>query len=619
MSIIFGMKKPNDVAIEDSEFVDLAHATGRYAADGTSWKIDGSVGMGFQPYNTHQRSNLELQPALDTRNNMVTFDGRLDNYQELCNLLNIQDTTLPDSRIVLSAFELWGEEAFSRLVGDWALALWVNTERSIYLARDHAGTRSLYFERSDECVLWGTFLETFFTGQRTREFDKAFAASYLACQPIRELTPYKGIRAIPPAHYLKFHKGELTQKAHWRWMVKSRINYRKDADYEKHFLTLFQQSVERRTGPGAPILAQLSGGMDSTSIVCLSDHLRRERGAAPADLLTTISYYDDSEPNWNERPYFTAVEASRGKAGFHIDVSTFERSWQPANPAKGRYLLPGGDASTLSRESDFVNLVSCGGFRCILSGVGGDEVLGGVPNPLPELGNYLVTLRLSLLLRTSMHWCLATRTPIAHMLGRTALFVANLYRWKSGLATAGLSWIKPQLYHALRERARRDIAREGLLSGTPATISNGLSWWAALDTLPTLYPSLLHRYVYLYPYLDRDLVEFLSSIPQEQLLRPGQRRSLMRRSLREIVPALILERRRKAFVIRRTVSSLRMSADGVKRLFSGSRLEDCGCVDGEQLRLRMNSMIDDRAPEERAQLLRAIALELWLRAQPPVR
>jgi asparagine synthase (glutamine-hydrolysing) len=618
MSIIFGMKKPDGVAVEDSELVHLAHATGRYAADGTCRKIDGSVGMGFQPYNTHQRSNLELQPAVDTRNNMVTFDGRLDNHQELCSLLDIRDTTLPDSQIVLSAFELWGEEAFSQLVGDWALALWVNTERSIYLARDHAGTRSLYFEQSDECVLWGTFLETFFTGQRTRELDKAFAASYLACRPIRELTPYKDIRAIPPAHYLKFNKGERTQKAHWRWMVKSRINYRRDADYEEHFLTLFQQSVERRTGPGAPILAQLSGGMDSTSIVCLSDHLRRERGATPGDLLTTISYYDDSEPNWNERPYFTAVEASRGKAGFHIDVSTFERSWQPSNPAKGRYLLPGADASTVSRESGFLNLVSHGGYRSILSGIGGDEVLGGVPNPLPELANYLVTLRPSALLRTSMRWCLATRTPIAHMLGRTVLFVASLYRSKSGAGKPGLHWIKPQLHQALRERERRDIAREGLLGNTPASVSNGLSWWAALDTLPTLYPSLLHRHVYLYPYLDRDLVEFLFSIPQEQLLRPGQRRSLMRRSLRGIVPALILERRRKAFVIRSTVNSLRLSGDAIKRLFSRSRLEDCGCVDGEQLRLMLDLMIDDSVPEERAQLLRAIALELWLRAQPPV-
>ena len=63
--------------------------------------------------------------------------------------------------------------------------------------------------------------------------------------------------------------------------------------------------------------------MDSSSIVCMADTIIA-RGAAETPRLDTISYYDDSEPNWNERPYFTKVEEKRGRTGCHIDVGKQE-------------------------------------------------------------------------------------------------------------------------------------------------------------------------------------------------------------------------------------------------------------------------------------------------------
>jgi len=267
VSIIFGLRKGEGQAVEEPQLIHLASATGRYAPDGTFVRASGRLGMGFQPYYTHQRANLEAQPAVDARGNMLTFDGRLDNHADLCKLLNIAESDTADSLIVLAALDRWGEECFSRFVGDWALAFWSNTEQSLYLARDHAGTRTLYFEQTDGCVVWATYLETFFAERKSRGLDAGYAACYLACQPIRALTPYKGIMAVTPAHYFVFHEGRLTRKAHWRWMVKDEIHYKTDAEYEEHLFSLFRQSVERRTGPGAPILAQLSGGMDSSSIV----------------------------------------------------------------------------------------------------------------------------------------------------------------------------------------------------------------------------------------------------------------------------------------------------------------------------------------------------------------
>src|SRR5216683_927664 len=143
MSIIFGIRKSEGEVVEEHQLLSLANATDRWAPDGTFVRATGRIGMGFQPYHTHQRSNLESQPVADDLGNMISWDGRLDNHKELRDLL-AQEANISDSLIVLAAFRRWGEECFSRLIGDWAVALWSHTDRSLYLARDHAGTRTLY-------------------------------------------------------------------------------------------------------------------------------------------------------------------------------------------------------------------------------------------------------------------------------------------------------------------------------------------------------------------------------------------------------------------------------------------------------------------------------------------
>jgi asparagine synthase (glutamine-hydrolysing) len=130
--------------------------------------------------------------------------------------------------------------------------------------------------------------------------------------------------------------------------------------------------------------------MDSTSIVCMSDHLRRQ--ADPHSiLLETVSYYDDTEPSWNEKPYFTVTEAHRGQTGLHVNVSIPRRSFQPAATAPGKmfYRWPGFDKESWEHERRIHEQLQPYGYRVLLSGIGGDELLGGVPTPIPELSDTL--------------------------------------------------------------------------------------------------------------------------------------------------------------------------------------------------------------------------------------
>ena len=616
MSIIFGVLEAEGRDADLRRLSDLASMTDRYAPDGNSFRTAGRVGMGYQPYHTHQRSQVDSQPAVDQHGNMLALDGRLDNHRELSNLLEMDHSASSDSSIFLAAFERWGEGCFSRLVGDWAVALWSSRDQTLYLARDHAGSRTLYLEQSNGMVRWSTYLETFVTDPKNRTWDMRYVACYLSCQPIGNLTPYAGIEAVPPAHYLVLRGNKCRSVSHWQTTASRRIQYKSDAEYEEHFLSLFRQSVGRRIGPGASVIAQLSGGIDSGSIVCMADDILRQRGETPGSLLDTVSYYDDTEPNWNERPYFTAVETQRGKAGLHIAVSLMDWSLRPSDPAQGRYLLPGTDGFSSKREVDFSYAIGDREYRSVLSGIGGDELLGGVPTPYPELAEHLASGRFGALFQRTAEWCVATRLPFVEMLGGTLGFTLSLYKRPSLAESAIPPWIRPgakKVCRDLHQKRASSNRRPGL---SPQERINAMVWPSVLETLPNLSPEFLIRYEYRYPYLDRDLVEFLFAIPREQLVRPGRRRSLMRRALKGLVPIEVLERRRKAFIVRGPLALIRDRKAAIDDIVSRSWLIDSGFVDPRLLKSALDDVNAGSNLDWWTPLARLLALELWIRSTP---
>jgi asparagine synthase (glutamine-hydrolysing) len=562
MSIIFGVRKSEEDVVAERQLLDLAQTTDRWAPDGTLVRAQGRIGMGFQPYHTHQRSNLDSQPVVDELGNMVTLDGRLDNHGELRELLGINDPDTPDSLIALTAFKHWGGECFARLIGDWALAIWSQIDRSLYLARDHAGTRTLYFEDAQGQLLWSTYLDSFFGDKQPRKLNEQYVAAYLACSSIGDLTPYKGIRSVMPAHFVVLREGTLRQVKHWECLVKERIHYRTDVQFEEHFFALFKQSVERRSGQGAPILAHLSGGMDSSSIVCMSDHIRKASNGTSPDFLDTMSYYDRSEPHWNEAPYYSLVEAQREKTGIHIDVGSAPVRFQMYPESGCPDPLPGSDATYIDREQRIVDSIRLKTFRVILSGMGGDELLGGNPTPLPELADYIYQGKPSTIGRNTLQWCLNLRRPFVHLLFEAVTFSISI---KCAAEPIFAPWIST-------ENAPRAIAPHSYwqtLRNTPSSVYNARSWLSLLDSLPHLHPLLLDRKEHRYPYLDRNIVDFLLRVPRSQLVRPGLRRCLMRRTMRSIVPSGILDRRRKAYITRGPLMNLQHCESLI-----GGRLDD---------------------------------------------
>lgn len=614
MSVLLGTVAERGAFVSEDKLRRLARTTTQYATGDDVFHVSGRMGMVWQPYESHSRCQLEHGPIAGPSGNVVSFDGRLDNFCELAAQLDVAAESASDSMLVLKAFERWGDGCFRKFTGDWAAVLWSECEDALYLARDHAGTRTLYYRVNADGVQWATYIDTFFAEDQSPPLSEEYIAAYLAMRQIRELTPYKDIFAVPPGSFLIFRRGRIAVHRHWCPFGESELDYKSDQQYDEEFLARFRLAVARRAEVSPRIIAELSGGMDSNSIICMSDQIRRERNPA-SPLLDTVSYYDDADPSLDERRYFSITEAKRGKTGIHLNTTFSERTFLPHDSRQGSYLFPGADSLSIVREGRFHDRIWSSGYRVILSGIGGDELLGGVPDPYPELSGYLMAGAWGELVRQGIGWSLVNRDPLAETLILAIRHTMRSYAGRQQGASAP-PWISRGMHELLREKTPEVSWRERLRHHTPRQLHNECTWWAIMETLPHRFPRILSRPEYRFPCLDKDLVEYLSRVPRHQLVRPGRRRAMMRRALAGIMPNEILERKQKAFQERSPLTALQDARGNVDALFRDSRLEQAGWIQLDAFRRELDEACAGSTMYLRS-LMNTIALELWLHAGLP--
>ncbi|HKT25440.1 MAG TPA: asparagine synthase-related protein [Terriglobales bacterium] len=611
MSVQFGKWNFDGKPVEDLEKVRLSLVP--YGPDQSGFYCKANIGIVFGGFATTKESRHEKQPLLTRSGVVIVWDGRLDNRDDLIRRLRgLAASNLTDVELVGIAYDWWGDECFGLLVGDWALSVWDPRTRSLLLAKDPIGTRHLYYALEKHRVAWSTVLDPL-VADAVRPFSlcEEYVAGWLSFFPAAHLTPYAGINAVPPACVVRIRENHHAVSKYWDFDPQKRVRYRTDHEYEEHFRAVFGEAVRRRLRSDSPVLAELSGGMDSSSVVCMADLLLAS-GEAETSRLDTVSCYDDSEPNWNERPYFAKVEEKRGRTGFHIDVSGQEGfSFEPTTE---RFVATPGSLSGNKDETSqrFAAWIAEQGNRVVLSGTGGDEVTGGVPTPDLELQDLLARGHFRTLAHQLKCWALSKRKPWFHLFfeAARAFFPPSVVGVPRYLQPGW--WLTAGFRRRNRAALRGYETRLKLFGPLPTFQQNiwtldGLRRQLACDVLPT-DPLREKRY----PYLDRDLLEFLYAVPREQLVRPGERRSLMRRALAGIVPNEILHRRRKAYVARSPLAAIAQKSEGMIKLSRCMILDSLQIVNESAFRDALQAAINGRDISI-VQLMRTLGIEMWLR------
>ena len=202
-----------------------------------------------------------------------------------------------------------------------------------------------------------------------------------------------------------------------------------------------------------------------------------------------------------------------------------------------------------------------------------------MPTPAQELADLLCSCRLRELAHKLKLWALVQRRPWFHLFAEAVRMflppsIVGLPEYKRPPA-----WLTPEFVHRHRAASTGYETRLKLCRALPSFQDNLATLNALRRQLGCDQPAPEPLYETRYPFLDRDLLEFLFAIPREQLVRPGQRRSLMRRSLAGIVPDALLNRRRKAYVARAPLTSLSGDASDLIQMSSQMASTLFGFVD----------------------------------------
>lgn len=582
-----------------------------YGPDGGGAYSAPGIDILYRAFHTTKESRREKQPHVTSSGSVFTWDGRLDNREELIEELGgALSCESGDVEIVGAAHDQWTTDCFPRLIGDWTVSIWNPRERSLILASDFVGTQHVYYRIEDDNATWCSVLDPLvLLAAKPFAIEKEYVAGWLSFSPAAHLTPYAGVHKVCPSTFVRLTPLRRTIQKYWDFNPGKRFARRSDGEYEEHFRATFTESVRRRLRSDAPILAELSGGLDSSSIVCLADNLIGQ-SVAETPRLDTVSYFDDSEPNWNEQPYFTLVENLRGRQGLHIDFGP-EDPFRQGSDAGCSEFLPVGCRFIKGRD-EFAAFLAARKSRVLLSGIGGDEVTGGNPSPLPELADLLRTLQIGRFANKVKIWSIHRKRPWLHVFSAT---VRSMLTSGSGNVLAHSKpprWLCSGFVRSYRRALAGYSCRSSLAGPLP-------SFQERLFTLEALRRQLgcsaLLREALCevrYPFLDRDLLEFLFAIPASQLVRPGQRRSLMRRALTGLVPDEILNRRRKAYISRKSMATLANHADALSAEIPLMSLAGFGIIEPAGLAAALEAVRRGNGAGV-VQLTRAFLLEGWLR------
>jgi asparagine synthase (glutamine-hydrolysing) len=336
------------------------------------------------------------------------------------------------------------------------------------------------------------------------------------------------------------------------------------------------------------------------------DILATQRAAVPT--LDTFSYYDSNEPGEDDFSHFTRVERWRGKTGISVDLKSsgdslpLDFSIFSATPGFHTRAEVTSALSAVRGKRD---------YRVMLSGIGGDEMNGQPLDPRIQMADLLMHFRWIEAGRQLMAWSLLMRRPWIHILVESLLQVVPVSVLARFADQGKLEpWINRSFAATHRIAARQMESMPGVWFWRPRVRDAVQTITTISRRMTYIGPSIIEQR---YPFLDQTLVEFLSSIPLDQLLRPGERRSLMRRSLMNLLPPEIASRKTKAGAGRCYCTTLEKHWKEIEEFYVCPYSARFGYVDKDQVLMALHCLKNGEIPLYVVRLLKALSLEGWLR------
>lgn len=532
--------------------------------DGRGWREFaspcGPVALGHRRLAIIDVSDAGLQPMADPSGRYhLVFNGEIYNYIELRDELRAMGEafeTESDSEVLLRAYMLWGEEALKRLRGMFAFLIWDDREKVLFAARDRYGIKPLYIVARGQGVAFASEIKQLLDlAGGARRINLARAYDFLAdgMSDHTAETLFEGIFQIRGGEYAVVNTGGVAVGEpvvrRWHEIAMPPMIAMPEREAAEHFKELLRDAVRLHLRADVPVGSCLSGGLDSSSIVCLM------AGMLPADgpgLHTVSACYADKSVD--EKPFMDAVVEKTG-ARAHFVYPRAEDIFQRAADITWHQDEPFGSTSIFAQWCVF-ETAKAAGIKVMLDGQGADEILAGYHGLFPT---YLAELARSMRLV---------------QLARTMAERRSIHDKSMGLQAASLVYsLAPDGLKRLVRRARRDSLQHGWLSTdilaslerlptaletaaaslgvrAPDDIATICLVMAHASNLPMLLHwedrnSMAHGIEARVPFLDHPVVDFALGLGNQHKLVGADTKRVLRRAMADILPAAVSARRDK--------------------------------------------------------------------------
>jgi asparagine synthase (glutamine-hydrolysing) len=560
-----------------------------------------------RPFVTTPEAVGERQP-IATPFVVLAYAGRIDNREDISHRLGRPGLRrAADGEILAEAYGAWGADFPAKVLGEYSFALIDRRSGQLVAGRDSLGIGRLF--RCDHASgTWvASSLELLLDALPAwPSLDRGSLAEYFATGGLLSSghTIFTGMSETPAAHVLVQSRDTATVRRYWQPDPERRVSFRRDEDYDEALRSLLFDAVRASLRSSTPVWSDLSGGLDSSSVLAAATLLDRS-GCGDGHGLAAFSQVMSETVASDEGEFQREFLAAYPLDHHTVDVDAYRcfemiDDTPSCHPSKATLYRSLSDA--MSR------LFAAHGVRAHLTGRGGDVLFCGDHCPPLHLAELVRDRKWGAWLRETRQWARQGERSFGNLVWHCSRgSLADPYAGREkGVPPA---WLPPGFRTDVQsaesapwhsgERLYRSPAREFFYRSI-------------------MYISSIARFVAVgderHPLLYRPLVEFVLALPWEQLLRPDQDRVIQRRALRGILPEAIRQRRSKATATHLLLKGYREGWPRIRDLTKGRRLAALGLVEPSAFEAACERLRHGLSGKHLRFYVAALTLEMWLRA-----
>jgi asparagine synthase (glutamine-hydrolysing) len=538
---ISGIFNFNSAKVDENELFKMNEVIRHRGPDGNGMFIENNVGIASNRLAIIDLREIANMPLYDTENRyIIVFNGEIFNYIEVREELlkkGYKFNTDSDTEVTLNAYKEYGEDCLHKLNGMWAFAIWDKQEKTLFCSRDRYGIKPLYFYKDNNRLIFGSEIKQILSCGVDKSVNDEIIYDYLVFHFIdhTEETFFKHIHKLQAGHKFTIKGGELKVS---RWYDLPPDNTMSDTkNLYTDFYNLLYDSVRLRLRSDVEVGSCLSGGLDSSAIVCIMHDILHNEGKPEMQKTFTAAY---DIPAIDERPFVEQIVKQTHSTQYYLfpNVSDFVKDLDSLTYHQDE---PYTGATVFAQWSVFKKIHETG-IKVVLDGQGSDEILLGyfsffpfhlkrnLINPIKFISEYIngintTNLGLNKFTQNLIYFNMGS-VRYRHVLRNSRQFVNESF---------------------ISSHSRRDVFNE--MIAVSSLQNNRLSnlWNISLPSLLRYEDrnSMAFSVEARIPFLDHRLVEYIFSIPFDKLIHKGWTKHVLRESLKGKIPEDIRMRKGK--------------------------------------------------------------------------